>query len=55
MDEQQLHKDSSKGKAPRRDLKALIKTLWAVIDKMSDLEGALAAISDKLDEMLNRQ
>ncbi len=42
-------------KVPRRDLKALVKTLWAVIDKISDLEGAITAISDKLDELLNRQ
>ena len=53
--EKDLHHKGGGVKVPKRDLKALVKTLWAVIDKIDNLEGAITAISDKLDEMLNRQ
>lgn len=55
LPEQQLEQEQSSSRASRRDLKVLIKTLWAIIDKLDDVEGALNALSDKLEDMLNRQ
>ena len=53
--EKDLGKSGGGGKASRRDLRALIKTLWAIHGTLEALTAALVAAKDKLEDQVNRQ
>lgn len=52
---QDLYKDGGGGRSSKRDLRALIKTAWAINGKLDDLIGVMTAVLEKLEDLINLQ
>jgi len=46
-------KEPGGGRASRRDLRALVRTLWELIDKVESLDSAILALGERIDELIN--